>query len=182
MLVRALASTRLPRAERNVIMTVDQLARIPERWLHTTPAGGPIAILILAGEETLGRTELQQLVENLSHSLNPDGRQVEPSAQRIDDSHVVHLDHTARRLVLGDEEVALTHLEFELLAYLVRNRGRAVTRAELMERVWNYQVAASDRTVDVHVRRLRRKLAGTLRLTTVRGYGYRFDGWSERQP
>jgi DNA-binding response OmpR family regulator len=54
-----------------------------------------------------------------------------------------------------------------------------VTRTELMDRVWNYQVAASDRTVDVHVRRLRRKLAGTLRLATVRGYGYRFDGWYE---
>jgi DNA-binding response OmpR family regulator len=105
-------------------------------------------------------------------------RWAEPSAA----SSTARLDHAARRLVLAGHEVPLTHLEFELLAYLVHNESRAVTRTELMERVWNYQVAASDRTVDVHVRRLRRKLAGHWRLTTVRGYGYRFDGWCDTAP
>jgi DNA-binding response OmpR family regulator len=160
-------------------MTVDQLARTSERWLHAVPAGGPVAILVLAGEETLGRAELEQLVEDVSRSLKGADRPIEVTAQQAGVSSTVHLDHAARRLVLGGNEVPLTHLEFELLAYLVRNKARAVTRTELMERVWNYQVAASDRTVDVHVRRLRRKLAGTLQLTTVRGYGYRFDGWYE---
>lgn len=163
-------------------MTIDQLARAPERWLHAVPTAGPIAILVLAGEESLGSAELEQLVEEVSRSLKRESPPTDTSAQRAGASSVVQFDHAARRLVLGAEEVALTHLEFELLAYLVRNKSRAVTRVELMERVWNYQVAASDRTVDVHVRRLRRKLAGALLLTTVRGYGYRFDGWCETAP
>jgi DNA-binding response OmpR family regulator len=159
-------------------MTVVQLDRNSEQWLHAVPDSAPVAIFILAGEEPLGRAELEQLAEEVSRSLKREGREIEnPVPLAI--SSTVRLDHVARRLVVDGIEVPLTHLEFELLAYLLHNKGRAVTRTELMEQVWNYQVAASDRTVDVHVRRLRRKLPGTLRLTTVRGYGYRFDGWGE---
>jgi DNA-binding response OmpR family regulator len=163
-------------------MTVVQMDRNSERWQHALPAGAPVAILVLAGEELLDRAELEQLVEDVSRSLKAKGRPIHNPPQPAGVSSTVHLDHAARRLVLAGDEVPLTHLEFELLAYLVRNQARAVTRTELMERVWNYQVAAGDRTVVVHVRRLRRKLAGTLRLTTVRGYGYRFDGWRETVP
>jgi DNA-binding response OmpR family regulator len=163
-------------------MTVVQLDRNSERWLHAVPDSAPVAIFILAGEQPLGRAELEQLAEDVSRSLKGAVRPIDNPAPPTAVASTVRLDHEARRLVLDGDEVPLTHLEFELLAYLVRNKGRAVTRTELMERVWNYQVAVSDRTVDVHVRRLRRKLVGTLRLTTVRGYGYRFDGWFETAP
>jgi hypothetical protein len=165
-----------------VDMTVVQLDRNSERWLHAVPDSAPVAIFILAGEEPLGRAELEQLAADVSRSLKGECEPIDSPAPPAGDSIAVHLDHAARRLVIAGDEVPLTHLEFELLAYLVRNKSRAVTRTELMERVWNYQVAASDRTVDVHVRRLRRKLAGALRLATVRGYGYRFDGWYETAP
>jgi DNA-binding response OmpR family regulator len=160
-------------------MTVVQLDRNSQRWLHAVPDSAPVAIFIVAGEEPLGRAELEQLAADVSRSLKGQSRPINTSPPPTGVSSPVGLDHAARRLVLDGDEVPLTHLEFELLAYLVLNKARAVTRTELMERVWNYQVAASDRTVDVHVRRLRRKLAGTLRLTTVREYGYRFDGWRE---
>jgi DNA-binding response OmpR family regulator len=163
-------------------MTVVQLDRNSQRWLHAVPAGGPVAIFILAGEQPLDRVELERLAEEVSRTLKGAVRPVDNPAPPGGVGSTVRLDHEARRLVLAGDEVPLTHLEFELLAYLVRNKARAVTRTELMERVWNYQVTASDRTVDVHVRRLRRKLAGALRLTTVRGYGYRFDGWYETAP
>jgi DNA-binding response OmpR family regulator len=163
-------------------MTVVQLDRNSDRWLHAAPAGSPVAVFILAGEQPLGRAELEQLAEDVSRSLTAAVRPPDDQAQPTAASSTARLDHAARRLVLAGHEVPLTHLEFELLAYLVHNESRAVTRTELMERVWNYQVAASDRTVDVHVRRLRRKLAGHWRLTTVRGYGYRFDGWCDTAP
>jgi DNA-binding response OmpR family regulator len=163
-------------------MTVDSPVRTPERWLHAVPNGGPLAILVLADGVELDRGELERLAVDLSRSLRRTPLPAELPQQDDLTPRTVQLDHSARRLLLGTTEVALTHLEFELLAYLVRNQSRAVTRSELLERVWNYETAAGDRTVDVHVRRLRRKLAGAWTLTTVRGYGYRFDGWHETAP
>lgn len=70
--------------------------------------------------------------------------------------------------------------EFDLLAFLLRNRGRAFTREQLLSQVWGYDYAGDTRTVDVHVRWLRRKIeddpGSPRRLVTVRGTGYRFDG------
>jgi DNA-binding response OmpR family regulator len=68
----------------------------------------------------------------------------------------------------------LTPKEFDLLALLVRNPGRAFSRDYLIEKVWGYDAAGSDRTVDTHVLRLRRKLgAAGDRIETVWGVGYR---------
>jgi DNA-binding response OmpR family regulator len=69
----------------------------------------------------------------------------------------------------------LTPREFELLALLARNPGRAFARDYLMEKVWGYEAAGSDRTVDTHVLRLRKKLGPVgERIETVWGIGYRF--------
>lgn len=82
----------------------------------------------------------------------------------------------ARRLVrLGDEAVHLTPTEFDLLLYLASRPGRVATRDELLEQVWGYEVAAGLRTVDSHVRSLRRKLGSEL-VRTVHGVGYAVDG------
>jgi DNA-binding response OmpR family regulator len=160
-------------------MTVQPVAFTPQRWLRAVPTAGPVAILVLAEGTSLDRDDLEQLAADLSRTLRENRPPIDSTTHAAVGSVAVRLDHEARRLVVGSREVALTHLEFELLAYLVRNRARAVTRPELLERVWNYEAIASDRTVDVHVRRLRRKLADVLQLTTVRGYGYRFDGWRD---
>jgi DNA-binding response OmpR family regulator len=70
--------------------------------------------------------------------------------------------------------------EFDLLAFLLRNRGRAFTREQLLSQIWGYDFAGDTRTVDVHVRWLRKKIeddpASPCRLITVRGTGYRFEG------
>jgi len=79
--------------------------------------------------------------------------------------HVASLDGTP---------VELTPKEFDLLALLVRNPGRAFARDYLIEKVWGYDAAGSDRTVDTHVLRLRRKLGPVgERIETVWGVGYR---------
>jgi DNA-binding response OmpR family regulator len=86
------------------------------------------------------------------------------------------IDFGSRTLWVDGEPVELTRREFELLAYLQHRRGVALSRRELMDVVWESSYLEGDRTIDVHVRRLRVKLgAHADRITTLRGYGYRLD-------
>lgn len=100
----------------------------------------------------------------------------------------------AKRLVFGDlvldlargelrragNPVPLTPKEYELFAFLARNRGRVLSRDLILERVWGWDFAGGTRTVDVHIRWLREKIeadpAHPTRIVTVRGLGYRFEG------
>lgn len=90
------------------------------------------------------------------------------------------VDLAGRRAWLGERPLGLKPREFELLAFLMRHRGRAYTREELLDRVWGYEVAVDIRTVDVHIRWLREKIEADptrpQRITTLRGVGYRFEG------
>jgi DNA-binding response OmpR family regulator len=90
----------------------------------------------------------------------------------------IRVDVAARRVLLGGAEVGLTRKEFDLLVHMIRHRGRVLTRERLLERVWGYDYPGETRTVDVHIRRLRRKLgiAAEERIETVVGVGYRFRG------
>ena len=74
-----------------------------------------------------------------------------------------------------DGPVGLTAREFDLLAYLAANRGLALSRRQLLDGVWGQDWVGDERTVDVHVRQLRRKLGDGLPLATVFGVGYRLD-------
>mgnify|MGYP000149460022 CR=1 FL=1 len=74
----------------------------------------------------------------------------------------------------GNQQVELTRKEFELLLYLMENRGIVMTRDQILCHIWGYDFDGETRTVDVHVRTLRQKLGETGRLVeTVRGVGYR---------
>jgi hypothetical protein len=87
------------------------------------------------------------------------------------------VDVVARELVLGGERVALTKLEFELMHYLYENEGKAVSRADLLEKIWGYDYEGGSNVVDVVVRSLRTKLGERASLIeTVRGVGYRYRG------
>ena len=85
--------------------------------------------------------------------------------------------HTAR---LGAATLNLKPREFDLLALLVSNKGRAITRDQILERLWGYDYIGDTRTVDVHVRWLREKIeaepGSPKRIITIRGVGYRFEG------
>ena len=95
----------------------------------------------------------------------------------------LHVDLAARRATLGDKELQLSRKEFDLLAELIRNAGRVVTREQLMDRVWDENWFGSTKTLDVHVRWLRGKLGETaenaIYLQTVRGVGFRFRAADE---
>ena len=90
----------------------------------------------------------------------------------------LHVDLAARRATLDGEELQLSRKEFDLLAELIRNAGKVVTREDLMDRVWDENWFGSTKTLDVHVRWLRGKLGETAEnatyLQTVRGVGFRF--------
>lgn len=101
-------------------------------------------------------------------------------AGRADASPVLDIGNievdTARREVrLNSNAVALTAREFDLLQYLAENQGLALSRRQLLDGVWGYDWVGDERTVDVHVLQLRKKLGDALNLATVRGVGYRLD-------
>ena len=85
------------------------------------------------------------------------------------------VDVAAHEVRVAGREVALTHQEFALLAFLMRHRGRVFSRVDLLRRVWGVEHYGRSRTVDIHMRRLRVKLGRSGRsLETVRGAGYKF--------
>ena len=76
---------------------------------------------------------------------------------------------------MGGTPVDLATQEFDLLALLCRNRGLALTRRQILDGAWGADWVGDERTVDVHVGQLRRKLGDDLPLATVWGVGYRLD-------
>ena len=90
------------------------------------------------------------------------------------------IDLRSRQAARDGKRVALKPKEYDLLVFLLRNRGRAFTRDQILNQIWGYDFVGDTRTVDVHMRWLRQKIeddpANPTRLITVRGVGYRFDG------
>lgn len=91
-------------------------------------------------------------------------------------SEHIEIDEERRRVLAQGREIDLTRKEFDLLATLMREHGRVMTRNRLLERVWGYDHPGETRTVDVHVRQLRKKLGQPAAdgIETVVGVGYRF--------
>jgi DNA-binding response OmpR family regulator len=85
-----------------------------------------------------------------------------------------------REVKVGDQEIQLAPKEFDLLWELLDHKGLVLTRDQLLERVWGYTFAGDTRTVDVHVRQLRRKLGDASPIVTVWGVGYKVG--PERAP
>lgn len=82
----------------------------------------------------------------------------------------------SHQVMVGERELILSPKEYELLFYFANNAHRVLTREMILDRVWGYDYFGDDRTVDTHIKRLRKKLgdAGS-QIVTVRGAGYRFE-------
>jgi len=91
----------------------------------------------------------------------------------------VRMDVDRHVVTVRGETIAMPLKEFDLLEILVRNSGRVLTRAQLIDRVWGTDYVGDTKTLDVHVKRLRAKVevdpANPAHITTVRGLGYKFD-------
>lgn len=80
-----------------------------------------------------------------------------------------------REAAADDRVVYLTTKEFDLVLYLMQNRGIVLSRQQILSAVWSYDFYGGERTVDAHIRTIRKKLGTSLPLTTVRGVGYKID-------
>jgi two-component system, OmpR family, alkaline phosphatase synthesis response regulator PhoP len=104
-------------------------------------------------------------------------RRAAPERRRPESEELQHGDLTInsgkREVHVGDEEIRLAPKEFDLLWELLDHRGIVLTRDQLLERVWGYTFAGDTRTVDVHVRQIRRKLGDASPIVTVWGVGYK---------
>jgi DNA-binding response OmpR family regulator len=114
--------------------------------------------------------ELVARVKSILRRATPPQRAAESAQIRHGDLHV---DAGRREVHVGDEEIQLAPKEFDLLWELLDHRGLVLTRDQLLERVWGYTFAGDTRTVDVHVRQLRRKLGDASPVVTVWGVGYK---------
>ena len=104
-------------------------------------------------------------------------RRAAPERRKSESEELQHGDLTInagkREVHVGDEEIRLAPKEFDLLWELLDHRGIVLTRDQLLERVWGYTFAGDTRTVDVHVRQIRRKLGDASPIVTVWGVGYK---------
>ncbi|MCK9517834.1 MAG: winged helix-turn-helix domain-containing protein, partial [Dehalococcoidia bacterium] len=99
-----------------------------------------------------------------------------PGSAQVKPRDIIQIDVEMRRVTVDGERVELTPKEFELLALLARHPGRPFSRDELLDRIWSNDYEVTDRTVDTHVLRLRKKLGGHAEvIETVWGIGYRFQ-------
>jgi len=117
---------------------------------------------------------MMELVARVRALLRRTG--LNPSSEVLKEGGLV-VDRQKHLVSVDNQNITLTLKEFELLYFLLSNRGIALTREQILESVWDYSYDGGTRTVDVHITMLRQKLGkyGNL-IETVRGVGYRFGG------
>ena len=98
----------------------------------------------------------------------------EKNEERILESNGIKIDLDRVLVYLGDQELQLPKKEFELLVLLMSKPGKVFKREEIYGQVWGNEQFVGDRTIDVHIRKLREKL-GDDRIKTIKGIGYKFD-------
>jgi DNA-binding response OmpR family regulator len=118
---------------------------------------------------------MRELMARIRVQLRPPGALAAPLR-----SGNLELDRNECRVRLSGAELVLTATEFRLLEFLMGRRGAVYTRGQLLDAVWGYNRAVTERTVDVYILRLRQKLesdpAKPQLIRSVRGFGYSFQG------
>lgn len=128
------------------------------------------------------RARIRALLRRGEQTSATTAGQREPTADesRVLTTGDLRIDVDRREVHRGEREIELPARLFDLLVYMVRNKGLVLTRDRLLQHVWGYDYAGDTRTVDVHMRWLREKVeddpATPLLVQTVRGVGYRFKG------
>lgn len=98
------------------------------------------------------------------------------SSEEILEEGGIRIDKVAHQVFVDGREVELSFKEFELLCYFMENKGVALSRERILNRVWDYEYYGDARTIDTHVKKLRSKLGEKENLiVTIRGMGYKFD-------
>lgn len=118
---------------------------------------------------------IMELIARVGAQLRRAGEEAVPL--RSYNIGAIRLDNAAHTVLSSGMPVSLTNKEFQLLEYLMQNEGIVLTRDQLLSSVWGFDYSGESRTVDVHIRTLRRKLGSAgQQIETVRGVGYRIGG------
>ena len=119
----------------------------------------------------------KELMMRVAAVLRRSGKaEPQENAHEVVEIQGMKVDFTARRVTVDGETVDLSPKEYELLFYMVRNRGIALSRDRLISEVWGFDFFGDDRTLDTHIKLLRKQLGDYARyITTLRGVGYRFE-------
>lgn len=169
------------------VMSGFELAELLKRDARTAP----IPIIFLTAKDTeddtlqgfgLGADDyvtkpffVREVVARVKAVLNrsqPHGVRSAPMLQH----EGLTLDEAGKRVSVDGEDVALTKTEFELLSLLMKRRGQVLSRQELLDGAWPHDVVVTDRTVDVNITRLRKKLGRyALNIVARQGFGYMFE-------
>ena len=114
---------------------------------------------------------LEELLARVSAQIRRSGAGNQPTILEVGD---VIMDLEAHRVWRAGAEVELSATEFTLLRYLMQNRGRTMTRAQILDHVWQYEFGGDGSIIETYVSHLRKKLgeSGTMLIRTVRGIGY----------
>ncbi len=170
------------------ILLVEMDASFPNpdiwKFIHKLKQERPLPTMALVPEEVLDSVDGHLDVDDFLTSPY-DARELSLRAKRLlrktDSSERVWcdglvIDLAKYEVAVDGQVVKLTFKEYELLKLLASNRGRVYTREALLNRIWGYDYYGGDRTVDVHVRRLRSKIDDPKHsfIETVRNIGYRF--------
>ena len=103
-------------------------------------------------------------------------RRVSQDDSTIIEAAGIRIDKISRRVYVDDREIELTYKEFELLAYLVQNKGIVLSRDKIMSEIWGFDFEGESRTVDVHIAFLRQKLGKKGQyIKTIRNVGYKME-------
>jgi two-component system response regulator RegX3 len=142
---------------------------------HATPAVLTALLEAGAAEAISDALSPREIVAHLRALLRPPGG-TGASAVRCGTAGRLAVDRERYEATVEGRALELTRREFSLLAYLVDHAGRACRREDLAREVWAGEITARSRSIDMHIARLREKLAGAgLQVTTLPGIGYRLD-------
>lgn len=102
---------------------------------------------------------------------------IKPTPKDIFIKDSLIIDFTARIVTVDNKKINMSPKEYDLLFYLVKNKGIALSREKILNEVWGYDFYGDDRTLDTHIKLLRKSIAPYNNLiVTLRGVGYRFEG------
>jgi two-component system, OmpR family, alkaline phosphatase synthesis response regulator PhoP len=119
---------------------------------------------------------IRELQARIKTVLNRSGRKDRNEEMPLQEIGGIILDHVGKRVIVDNEKVDLTRKEFEILSFLSKHPGRIFSRSEILGHIWENDVIVTDRTVDVNIARLRKKLGDFgYYLRNKPGYGYYFE-------
>ncbi len=154
---------------------------------RTIRQGKSLPIIVLVTKETLNTLDTDLDVDDFvtkPYDINELALRIKRLLHRTKDADAnvikcgdLTIDATKCEVSVNGRLVELTFKEYQLLKFLASNRGRVFTRDALLNKVWGYDYYGGDRTVDVHIRRLRSKIEDSRHsfIDTVRNIGYRFN-------